>query len=136
MNPCSVDIVGFLEDESDLGLVKGDNLHISREPSSPNFVVTIYDPAGGTVDFGADAKANTYSHHPIQVRIRHTNYTDGWDMAQKIYEFLHGLHGLETDDAYYALITATTPPTFLEWDENNRIVFIVNFDVQRRAKTV
>ncbi len=132
MNPVTVDIKDMLEDESGLGLVFATNLFIGREPTTPDNCVTLYDPPGGRVGLTLDAKRERYLYNDLQVRVRNNSYVTGWEVAEEIMDYLHGWANEEYNGTYYAFIQCITPPELLEWDENNRAVFIVNFQIQRR----
>lgn len=133
MNPCSLDIKDILTEDEDLGLVYGSNLYISREPSEPLVCTTIYDPPGGSVDLTAETKSEgAYSRHPVQVRVRDVDYLTAMTKAQMIMDRLNGLNNFDLNNTFYALIRCTTPPTLLEWSENNRVIIVINFEIQRR----
>ena len=132
MNACSVDIRDMLVEESDLGLVFGTNLFISREPSSPSNCVTIYDAPGGGVDLTAQGSSERYYRNDVQVRVRNISYTEAWALSHVIMDRLHARAGETWNDVFYALITCIQPPFVLTWDENNRVIMVVNFKIQRR----
>lgn len=132
MNPCSIDIKDLIEAESSLGLVFQQNLFIGREPSEPANCVTIYDPAGGSVDITANGMTESYFRNPLQIRIRNTSYVTGMELADQILKVLHARNNDEVNDTYYALIRCSNPPSFLAWDDKNRVLIIINFQIQRR----
>ncbi len=131
MNTCSLDIRDMLVEE-DIGLVFAENLFISREPANPSNCVTIYDAPGGSIDLTAAGVTERYYRHDVQVRIRNADYLDGWQVAYDIVDRLHARAGEVWGDTYYALIECTSPPFVLEYDDNNRVIFIANFSIQRR----
>lgn len=132
MNPVSVDVKDMLEGETILGLVFSENLFVGREPATPNNCVTVYDPPGGSVDITLNAKEEPYYRHDFQVRVRNVSYMAAWEKAEAIMNVLHGWANEVYGEVFYAAILCTTPPTLLTWDENNRVVFIVNFMAHRR----
>ena len=130
MNMPSDDIKDMLESESSLGLTFGTNLFIGEEPHSPDNCVTIFDTYGlpPQITFGGER----YYRPAIQVRIRNNSYSDGWEEAHGIMEFLHG-KGQETwNGTLYSLIQASGEPSLLDRDKNSRARFVVNFNIQRR----
>lgn len=132
MNASSVDIRYMLEDEEDLGLVFGGNLFVSREPASPANCVTIYDAPGGGVDLTAQGQSERYYRNDVQVRVRNVSYITAWALCHSIMDRLHARAGETWNDTFYALITCVQPPFVLTWDENNRVITVVNFKIQRR----
>ena len=127
----SVDIKDMLEAESSLGLTFGTDLFIGREPTTPNDCVTIFDTPGRGPEL-LIGNASNYNYPSIQIRVRDANYLDGWNLIDGIKVALHG-RGPETwNAATYTLIECTTEPALLDWDENYRCRFIVNFDIQRK----
>lgn len=132
MNPVSVDIKDMLLDEEDLGLVFGGNLHIGREPARPDNCLTIYDAPGGGVDLTSRGDRERYYRHEIQVRVRNASYMGAWTLVNAVVDRLHARAGETWNSVFYSLIRASSAPFVLEWDENNRVIFVANFNVQRR----
>jgi hypothetical protein len=130
MNPCSVDTVDMLEDES-LGLTFGTNLFIGFEPRSPDDTVTIFDTGGFGPQLTFD-KSEKYDYTNIQIRVRSNKYDDGWDLINDIKDALHGRAHETWNDTYYSLIHCSSDIAFLDWDSERRARFVVNFELQRR----
>jgi len=131
MNSSSVDIKEMLVEDTSLGLTFATNLFIGREPIKPNDCVTIFDTPGFapllTLDGGG------YYYPSIQIRIRNTDYRTGWSLAFAIMVLLHGrANEISSDGTLYTGIYCSSGPALLDWDENNRARFIVNFNIQRR----
>jgi len=131
MQSSSEGIKEMLIADTPLGLTFATNLFIGREPVKPNNCVTIFDTPGFapllTLDGGG------YYYPSIQIRVRNTDYQTGWSLVHKIMVSLHG-RGNETssDETLYTGIYCSSGPALLDWDENNRARFIVNFNIQRR----
>ena len=130
MNAVTVDIKDILEGESKLGLVFTDNLFIGQEPTSPANCVTIFDRPSSPPQLNYD-RYEIYEYPSVQIRCRNVSYLEAEEQARDIYLFLHGLK-IEINNTLYTLIQCTTTPTLLDWDENNRARFIINFEIQRR----
>ena len=131
MNATSQDVKDMLEADSALGLVFATNLFIGREPTTPDECATIFDTSGlpNQVTLGMEGN---YYYPSIQIRVRSNDFRDGWDLIQEIMISLHG-RGQETwNGTLYSIIKHTSGPALLDWDDNNRVRFIVNFDLQRR----
>lgn len=131
MNAPSVDIKDMLVAESAMGLTFATNLFIGKEHPQPDSCVTIYDTPGMGPDLGLD-KDEKYQHPSIQIRVRNNSYLAGWDLANDIMDALHGRAHETWNGTYYTVITCTSGPALLDWDDHNRARFIVNFEVQRR----
>lgn len=129
MNAPSVDVKDMLVDDTDL--VFGTNLFISREPTSPNNCVTIYDTPGAP-DMLTLNKDEKYEYPSIQVRVRNVSYTDGWINLDEIRQSLHGRAHETWNGAYYTIIKVSSGPALLEYDDNGRVILVINFQIQRR----
>lgn len=132
MNSPSEDIKDILEAESSLALTFSNDLFISREPISPANCVTIFDTQGGIPPQLTFNRAEVYEYPSIQIRVRSKKYLTGWNLINGIKSLLHG-RGHETwNGTYYSLITASSSPALLDYDESDRARFICNFNIQRR----
>lgn len=130
MNPTSEDIKDLLEGESSLGLVFETNLFIGREPAEPADCVTIFDTPGRPQQLTLTQGEN-YFYPSIQIRVRNSEYLDGWDIIHAIRNFLHGKNHETVNGTDYNLIKCSIEPAMLGWDENNRVWFVTTFDIQR-----
>lgn len=87
---------------------------IGREPLVPENVVTVYDTGGGPSVL-VDLRKPT-----VQVRVRATEYLDGW---------------LRSNEAYKALVEPVTPSTVdgitLQWISTSEVAFIGRDDADR-----
>jgi len=130
MNPTSEDVKDMLEAASALSLTFKDNLFVGREPNSPNNCATIFDtPGRGPLLALNDVR---YDYPSIQVRVRDTNYRDGWSRINEIRKELHHRDREKRNGADYMLIACTQEPALLDWDENNRARFVTTFEIQRK----
>lgn len=131
MNPSSVDIKDMLEAESSLGLVFTENLFIGQEPAEPYNCVTIFDTVGRAPQL-TYKKGENYFYPSIQIRVRNANYLDGWQLINDILLSLHGRAHETWNETLYTVIYCSSGPALLDWDDNRRVRFIINFDLQRR----
>jgi len=129
MNPASEDIKDMLVAET--SLVFATDLFIAKEPAKPDNVVTIFDTPGfpNQLTYNGD---ETYQFPSIQIRIRNRVYLTGWELAKEIMDHLHGRAQETVNGTLYSLIRAMGEPVPLHWDKNDRIIFIINFNIQRR----
>jgi len=131
MNPPSEDVKDMLEAESSLGLTFATDLFIGKEPAAPKNCVTIFDTPGFPPQLTLDP-GGEYYYPSVQIRVRNTSYSIGWNLIHDIMVSLHG-RGHETwNGTLYTVIYCSSGPALLDWDENSRARFIVNFNLQRR----
>ena len=132
MNASSEDIKDMLEAISALGLVAGTNLFIAQEPIKPNNCVPIFDTMGSTPDYTLDQKS--IFNPSVQIRVRNISYETGWALIQAIADTLH-VRAQETwNGTLYSVIAISSGPFMLQWDKNDRVILIVNFNIQRRDR--
>ncbi|MFA5935006.1 MAG: minor capsid protein [Candidatus Paceibacterota bacterium] len=127
----SKDIVTILEDESSLGLTFPTNLGTGKEPTSPSNTVTIFDTGGQPPQLTLDIKGLEYPS--VQIRVRNINYQTGWALIESIKTVLHGLSQVTVNGTLYSVIYCASGPALLDWDDNSRARFIINFSAARRA---
>jgi len=127
------DVKDMLEAESTLGLTFGGNLFINKEPiPPPKETVTIFATHGRPPDITLDGKGSSYYRSSIQIRVRGIDQRSVEDLTNDIVDSLHG-RGQETwNGTLYTVITCSSGPALLDWDENGLVRFIVNFNLQRR----
>lgn len=130
MNAGSIDIKEMLEAETELGLVFSSNLFIGREPAEPHNVVTIYD--SNTAPPHTTFDGSVYNYDTVQIRVRNKKYLDGYVLCQAIRDSLHGRAQETWGGTLYSSILCTSGPATLGWDDNNRVMFSINFQLQRR----
>lgn len=130
MNVPSEDIKDMLEAESSLGLTFATNLFIGKEPPTPDDCVTIFDTFGSPPQLTLDNQK--YENPSIQIRVRSVDYKTGWNLIADIVDVLHGQAQETWNTTLYSVIYATNSPALLDWDDNDRCRFIVNFNIQRR----
>lgn len=130
MNSTAEDIKDMLETDSSVGLTFATDLFVGHEPSEPDNAVTIYDSQGQPTDLSLDK--NVYHYSSAQVRIRNRDYRQGYALAKLIMDSLHGREHETWNGTVYTLIRVAGDPAFLRWDENRRVVFVLNVNLQRR----
>lgn len=130
MNSPSIDIKEMLQ--ADL-TVNPDNFFISigTEPATPNNTITIYDTGGFPPALLYD-KDEKYEFPAIQIRVRSVDYITGWQLIERIKHCLHGRAGEVWNDACYTVIRTAFGPFQLDVDNNQRMRFVINFNLQRR----
>jgi hypothetical protein len=131
MNAPTVDIKDLLIADSSLGLTLGGNLFIGKMPSQPRRTVTLFDSYGFAPQL---ALANQgYEYPAIQIQVRDVDYQNAYDVCEEIKTLLHGVNHTTLNGALYTVIYCSSGPTLLEWDDNGNVLFVMNFNLQRRA---
>ena len=92
--------------------------------------MTIFDTMGRQPGLTLDQEL--YDYPSIQIRVRDNSYTSGWNLIEAIRTTLHG-RGQETwNGTLYSIVYCANGPAMLDIDEQGRVRFIVNFNIQRR----
>lgn len=133
MNAASKDTATLLASTSSLGLTLATDLFYSRMPDQPDDCVAIIDNPGDAPMLGLKKLSNNYHYSSVSIQVRNTDHDTGWGIINDIFQFLHGHSNATIDSTYYALFRAMADPQVLAYDENERIIFMVNFEVQRRS---
>lgn len=134
MNAASEDIKDILVANSSLALEFGTDLFIAREPAEKTYqdCVTIFDTSTQQPQLTLAGQGEDYDYTSIQIRVRNKNYVAGWALIQNIKTALHGLGQVTQGGTLYSLVYCSSGPALMDWDENNRARFIINFNIQRR----
>jgi hypothetical protein len=134
MNASSKDVVQILEEAGESSgfddLVYATNLFTNKEPALPINCVTIFDTPGFAADLGLANQG--YERPSIQVRVRNTKYTTGWNLIERIKNLLHGLSQQTVNGTLYSVIYCSSGPALLDWDDNGNCRLVCNFLIQRR----
>jgi hypothetical protein len=133
MNPPSFDIKDILEaygDSSGLIDTVASEIFVGREPTTPNDCITIFDTPGYPPQLTMDVQQ--YEYPSVQIRVRNTNYVDGWNLINVIKDSLHGRAKETWNGTLYSVIYCSSGPALLDWDENGRARFFINLNIQRR----
>lgn len=134
MNSFAEDVKDMLEAQSSLGLTYGTNLFLEYEPDGPkilNDIVTIFTTPSFPPDLNLDP-SESYFYSSVQIRVRDKKRVDGMALARNIMDYLHGLAQEEWNGTLYTVIQAMGEPAPLDWDTNDRIRIITNYNCQRR----
>lgn len=132
MNATSEDVKTILTQESGSEFTFGVNLFIGKEPASPSDVATIFDTSGSGSELHLSDDQG-YESTAIQIRVRSIKYLDAYNVGERIKNKLHGLNHVTIGTTLYTVISCANGPFLLDWDENSRARFVLNFDLQRRT---
>ncbi len=130
MNSVGEDIKTLLAAES-AGYVLGTNVFVGKEPASPDNCITIFDTPGFPPQLTTD-RTEVYEYPTIQIRVRDRGYQNGFTVINDIKTLLHGVGQTTINGTFYSLISCSSGPALLDWDEKERCRWIANFMVQRR----
>ena len=132
MNAPSKDISGLLAADSTLGLTFAVNLFTAKEPAtSASNVVTVFDGVSRSPMLTM-TKGENYYYDAVQIRVRNTSQPSGYALAFKIMESLHGRGQTTVNGSLYTVIYCSSGPALLGWDDNGRVIYVMNFEIQRR----
>lgn len=134
----AVEIAQFLADEG-VGERGGSgrwSIHVSREPTSPDDVVTLYD-TGGPPPVAIDVNLRA---HTIQVRVRSKDYVEGAETQNSIFTLLAQpdavVDGLPLERSIgehrYTGMWLTSEIMYIGRDDNDRFLFTANYEVHRQ----
>jgi hypothetical protein len=132
MNIASQDIKDMLVADTNLSLVFATDLFIGVEPTLPKNCVTIFDMSGRPPQLTLAGKGENYYYPSIQIRVRNVSYIAGWALIESIRTSLHGRAQETWNGTLYSVIYCSSGPAMLDWDDNSRVRFIINFDIQGR----
>jgi hypothetical protein len=129
MNAASEDVKDMLVEA--LGMTLATDLFIGKLPPQPDNCTAIFDIPGSAPMLTLDGSGQYY-YPSVQVRVRNRSYLDGLELCYSIVRALHGRHGETWNDSLYTAVVCQGDPGMLGWDEENRVEFFVNFNLQRR----
>ncbi len=116
-------------------LVKGQALDATPAPDT---LTALYDTAGfapvHTFSTSTGQVTRDHTRPSFQALVRSTSYQTAQARAQTIFETFDGLAGVSLPTAtgtLYRSIAAVQSPFFLQRDDNHRVIFSVNFQVER-----
>ena len=132
MESTAKDIVTMLEGESSLGLTKGTDLFYSRMNNAPDDVVVVFDTSGAPPILTYQKSTSNYHYPGVSIQVRNTKYNDAYALMQQILEYLHGESNITVGTTLYTIIKAINDPQVLHFDDNDRVIMFVNFEIQRR----
>jgi hypothetical protein len=128
----SRDMASVIENDSSSQWVFGTNLFISMLPSTPDVAVGLLDSSGGS-----NNDMNKDEHvFSVQIRVRGKvfGYETAYQHALAIYNLLEGYPTTDIQGTRYILIRAMGNVGFLQYDENDRPIFVMNFYGKRSVE--
>ena len=102
------------------------DLFISKEPTSPDNCITLYDTGG----YEANPKWSM-DEPTVMARIRNNSYPDGYAKCEEIKDALLGLPKQAINSTTYVGVWMEGEINFIEYDDNGRAIFTMNFRIVR-----
>lgn len=129
MNSPSVDIIDYLESLSvgTVAATSGWSLNASKEPSEPDTTITIYDTPNAPSD-----PDNDLFNAACQIRLRGHAFETVYNKAEEVRDALIDNTGLTIGGTLYVGFWVTNGPETLEYDDNDRVILIMNFNILRQ----
>jgi hypothetical protein len=103
-------------------------LHVSREPTSPDNVVTLYDTGGSNPLYSDHAELREQN---IQVRVRNTSYPNAYTKMQEVVRLFQGQEPFTQGVHDYAGVWQIGDILSIGRDDNDRVLLTGNFRVVR-----
>jgi len=133
-NPPSEDIKDILVGAG-IGTFAGTSgwgIYISREPETPDTVVTIYDTGGDP-----PSPKFLLDFPTVQVRIRgaRQDYKNAFVKAQSVKDALLGVGQTTVNGTLYVGITQIGDINFIAYDDSERPIFTTNWQIIREPTT-
>jgi hypothetical protein len=106
-------------------------IHVSREPVSPDNVVTLYDTGGSSPLLSDHAELRENS---IQVRVRNTSYPDAYNKQLEIARVFQGQEPFLQGESEYAGVWQVGDIISIGRDDSDRFLLTSNYRVVRNPK--
>lgn len=116
------------KDISTLLQVITDNVYVDEMPDDVNNVITIYHSGGNKPNYYFGERQ--IENPSIQVRVRHQNRKDALNWCYRIKDILDGKSNFIINDNHYVLITLSSDILNLGRDNQGRVHYSLNFDIQ------
>lgn len=126
------DVADYLVANVSLSLTQGTNLFMNWKPESPNQIVVLSDYSHDepVVTMGEVVPSTERPRLQVLVRDEPSEVVACEDRCRDIYEYLCALKSTTINAHNYTAIPRQTP-TMVGRDEQQRVLYVVNFDVVR-----
>lgn len=113
-------------------------IFIGHEPTTPDTTITIYDTGAPFPGYYLDRAHPPTDFSTFQIRVRDQQYLDSHKKIKDVDDFLSqiasfNVPGVDVGElnVRYSSILKTSGPLFLEKDNNDRFIWVANFQVFR-----
>jgi len=103
-------------------------INVSREPATPDDVITFYDTGGFQPDPDCELEEPT-----VQVRVRANGYLPAYEKMAAVKKKLIGPDAVFIGDYKYLGLRGDGDVTSLGYDENDRVILVFNLNMMREA---
>ena len=114
-------------------------IYLGRMPESPDRCITVYETGGvSSLHTMSTGPGNAVLERPraqVVVRAPEGNYSTGREKIQEVVRLLDGLRPRMINTTQYYWAASVQSPFVLDRDANERIRFVVNFDVAKALST-
>lgn len=104
----------------------GTDIFIGKMPDSPHNAICLYDSSSG-----APSPKFIIDQPAVQVRVRNSSYSDGWAKIKAVCDVLNGRGTEIINDTLYSGFWAMNDPQFLQYDEQDRAIFVLTLKIIR-----
>ncbi len=105
----------------------GTNMFLGSMPPSPAVCVALREAGGAPAEWTHQGVA--WERPVIQVIVRHTSYSAGRALIEQAYQSLLALKNTTIGGIRYYNAEPMSPPSMLEFDENDRPILVVNVEI-------
>ena len=133
MNPQSEDLKDILVNAGvgTFAATSGWGIYISKEPASPDTVITLYDTGGSAPEYLLDGTDMFRPNLQVRVRGEPGGYMEAWSKAKEVVDALARLEPQTINGTFYAGVWQQTDIAILQYDDNDRPILTVNFRIRR-----
>lgn len=125
------DVAAFLAGAG-LGLVAGTNLFLQDVPAQPDALVAVIEyPGRGPVGTHDDPASIEVPRFQVYARAAQYDAAAARASAEAAYKALRAVTNQTLSGTFYLAIRALQSPFLLHRDENQRVVFAVNFEATK-----
>ncbi len=126
-----VDLGGYI-DTNFASLTLGTNFFYGLLPETPDNSVVLLENSGVSPVFTQGSVNTPKIERPqLQFIVRNTSYENGSALANSLYLFLTAIANQSINGTQYLRVVAMSSPSVIERDDNRRVLFTCNFDIQR-----
>ena len=108
----------------------GVDLFIGKLPDAPDSAAALMEYAGSFGQFSHDSAVAEFERPRFQINVRDAVYATGRATIESIYKGVPASN-IMLNGTQYLRIVALQPPFFLKRDENDRPIFICNFEAMK-----
>lgn len=131
------DINPMSGEKQDIGVFKAQEdwgVFINQEPTEPANCITVYNSPSSLVPMPAVNKVGReceFQQPSVQIRVRCTDSPTGMAKIMECYNALQNLGPYQTSLYRYSAFYAQNIPFWLQEDNNNRQIFVLNVQCSR-----